>query len=75
MMGRTHAASGLAAGAVLLPLVWIATRKARWGIPLCDTNSWLERIVTVACIVGTVWALADQSGHNPVPAIAQHIGG
>jgi membrane-bound metal-dependent hydrolase YbcI (DUF457 family) len=55
---------------VPIPLVWIFNRKARFGIPLADTNSWLEPVVTVACLVGSVWALADQNGHNPVTVIA-----
>lgn len=59
---------------VPVPLLWMVNRKARIGIPLCDTNSWLEPVVTVACVIGTVWALADQNGHNPV-ALIQAIGG
>lgn len=60
---------------VPVPLLWMASRKARFGIPLCHTNSWLEPVVTAACIVGTVWALADQTGHNPVPGIITAIKG
>lgn len=69
------AGDALTTGKVPVPLAWVGNRKARWGIPLCDTNSWLEPIVTVACVIATVWALVDQSGHNPVTVIAQTIGG
>jgi membrane-bound metal-dependent hydrolase YbcI (DUF457 family) len=47
---------------VPVPLVWLVSRKARIGLPLCDTNSWLEPVVSAACGAAAIWQLAVHTG-------------